>query len=104
MNNSFTGRVVLCWPSKRSEIAELNQRIGPDQKFTPSIEHSLAMCDGCQRGIWIGPQQRQLVNSALVKARKLCLYCAADAQRVLQLDVREHNLNPDMTNARKRIA
>lgn len=89
MTESFSAQVMLCWPTDREEIKKLNARLDREEmKFAPSIDHSLSSCDGCPRRIWIGAQQLELVNSAFVKARKLCLFCAGAAAKVLNLNPR----------------
>lgn len=104
MAEDFRTRVMLCWPSNRSEIATLNAQLPADQHFAPTVEHSLSSCDACRRGIWIGPQQKALANSPFLRARKLCMFCTGDVQRVLNLDPRVVDVNPDLRNARRRTA
>ncbi len=106
MGEGFHGRVILGWPSNRTDIDRLNARLEPQQRFRPSVEHSLSTCDNktCRRDIWIGPAQRQLVGNPLMAVHKLCLYCAAEVQRVLGLDTRQVELNPEIGHARPRTA
>ncbi len=104
MGDGFRGQVILGWPSNRHDIERLNARLRPGQHFRPSVEHSLSTCDNkdCNRGIWIGPAQKQLVGNPLMAVRKLCLYCAAEVQHVLGLDPQQVELNPAIREARPR--
>lgn len=102
MADGFSSQVMLCWPSDRKLIDQLNTGVAPDEQFRPTVEHSLTTCDPCHRSVWIGPQQLQLVNSPFVRARKLCLYCAGRAQKILALTPRQVDINPDLSRARRR--
>lgn len=102
MSGGFTGRVILCWPSNRDEIARLNQLAEAGQEFVPTIEHSLSRCDGCGRGIWIARQQLQLANSPFVRSRKLCMFCVDRVTKTLNVDVHETDIAPDVAHARRR--
>lgn len=104
MADGFTSQVMLCWPSDRNAIALLNAKLPAKQHFVPSVEHSLSTCDGCEQGVWIGPEQLQLVDSPFVRARKLCLHCAGKVREVLKLAVREVDINPGLADARRRTA
>jgi hypothetical protein len=104
MIERFNAQVILCWPSNRAAIAQLNSRVGPDQQFSPTIEHSLSECDGCMRGIWIAAEQQQMVDSPFIGARKLCVYCARDLADALNLLPQQVDLNPGLAHALRRIA
>lgn len=104
MIDRFNAQVILCWPSDRAAIAELNTRIGPDQRFSPTIEHSLSECDGCQRSIWIAPEQQAMVESPFMAVRKMCLYCARDLADALHLIPQQVDLNPGLAHAVRRTA
>ncbi len=97
-------QVILCWPADRAAIDDLNARVRPSEKFEPTVEHTVSDCDGCKRTIWIAPQQLDLWKSPFVAARKVCLYCAADIKRGLNLLVRQVDLNPDIHTAQPRLA
>lgn len=99
MPDGFTGQVILGWPANRADVDRINQDVPPSQRFTPTVEHSLSTCDHCTRSIWIGPTQRQLVDSVFVAARKLCMFCASDVQRVLGLNPQQVDLNLDVRQA-----
>ncbi len=98
----FTSQVMLCWPADRTIIDQLNSRLGPEQRFSPTIEHSLTACDACERDVWIGPQQRQLAASPFIRATQLCLYCAGQVQRILRLETVEVDINLDLRTAPRR--
>ncbi len=104
MGEGFRGQVILGWPSNRSDIDRLNEGLEPQQHFRPSVEHMLSTCDNgsCQRGIWIGPAQKQLVGNPLMRVRKLCIFCAAEVKHVLNLIPEQVELNPAIHNARPR--
>jgi len=104
MADRFTGQVMLCWPTDRKLIAQLNRKVGPGRQFVPTVEHTLSTCDACNRGIWIGPQQLQLVNSPFIRARKLCMFCTSEVQRVLDMRLCEVDVNLDLRHARRRTA
>lgn len=103
MSSAFNGRIILCWPSARSEIAQLNELVEAGYEFVPTIEHSLSRCDGCGRGIWIARQQLQLANSPFVLSRKLCMFCVDGVCSTLNVDPHETDIAPDVAHARKRI-
>lgn len=103
MTERFHAQVILCWPSDRDAVAELNARIGPDQKFSPTVEHSLSTCDGCRRGIWIAQQQQDLIDSPFITAHKLCMHCAGDLAGALNLSPHKVDLNPDLHHAHRRV-
>lgn len=104
MGDGFVSQVMVCWPSDRDAIALYNADLPAEHQFVPSVEHSLSTCDGCDHGVWIAPQQRQLVQSPFIRARKLCLRCAGEVRRVLRLDPREVDINPELRQARRRTA
>lgn len=101
-DGGFATQVLMCWPTDKETIKTLNNKLRPEQQFTPSIEHSLSTCDGCTRDVWIGPQQLQLAVSVFVQARKLCIMCAEAVQRTLRLTPREVDLNPALRFAPRR--
>lgn len=103
MADGFQCQVMLCWPTDRQAINLLNSQRQPGQApFYPSIEHSLSTCDSCSQDVWIGPQQLQLVASPFIRVKKLCLFCAGQVKRALNLDPHEVDLNPDLLHARRR--
>jgi hypothetical protein len=102
VTDDYHCRVLLCWPADRKEIARLNAMTR--ESFTPTVDHSLSTCDGCPRGIWIGPQQLQLSRSPLIRVKKLCMFCAVAVQNVLKLRPEEVDLNPEMNFSRPRTA
>lgn len=103
MTKGFASRVVLCWPSRRSDIDKLNTLVDDDrQKFEPTVDHSLSSCDSCERGIWITPQQLELARSTLTLAKKLCLFCVADVHETLNLELREVDIGPETRQSRRR--
>jgi hypothetical protein len=102
MADGFHGRIILCWPTDRNQIAQLNQ-LTDACPFVPTIEHSLSTCDSCRRSIWIARQQLQLANSPFTRASKLCMFCATDVSRTLNVEWFEIDVAPGVQDARKRI-
>lgn len=102
MADRFSGQVIACWPADRQQIAALNRRLAPTEQFSPTVEHSLSVCDRCSRQVWIGRQQNELASSVFLQARKLCLFCAGEVQQTLNLNVVEVDLQRGSDPARRR--
>lgn len=103
MPDGFESQVMLCWPSNRDEI-KLLSAYTDQEPFVPTIEHSLSNCDSCDRSVWIGPQQLQLVQSAFVKTRKLCMFCISEVQRTLKLKPQGFDVGLSLREARRRTS
>lgn len=103
MGDHFPSQILLCWPSDRASIQRLNNLVGPSQSFSPTVEHSLSTCEGCGRSVWIAEQQRQLAASPLIVTRILCMFCAGEVQKTLDLNAQEVDIGPTVRSARRRI-
>lgn len=71
-------------------------------QFQPTTDHSLSTCDSCPRNIWIAQQQLDMVNSPLIRTKKLCLFCLDAATSVLKPQIREGDLFPEIRLSRQR--
>lgn len=104
MGEPTPSQVLLCWPADRKAMAELNKQLPLAQKFAPTTEHTLTICDSCGRQIWIAPQQLQLAKSPFIRAKKLCMFCVNEVTQALDLTPQQVDLNPELRFARRRTA
>lgn len=102
MSEHVQGHVIVCWPSDRKQIAYLSGK-GQVDMFVPTVEHTLTTCDSCGQSVWIGNPQLELLRFALLpKSRKLCIICAAQVQKTLNLHPEAIDVGISLRDAQRR--
>lgn len=100
-------KLIQGMPTDRRLLDQLGAaiRASGGTEWKPSVEHSIMQCSECGRDVWVGPNQRQLLASVLIRTALVCILCLVEDERIredLGIDMELDFISTNMDTAKLR--